>query len=289
MRYRFLRFPEGKPKAVTLSYDDGVREDIRLSEIVSSYCMKATFNINSALMSEDSNDRHLSANEIQEHILDKGHEIAVHGANHVAMGIATPINGIIDVLKGRSDLEKRFKQIVRGMAYPDSGINLFDCGNSYEQIKHSLSKLGIAYARTACADNNAFEMPDDWHAWMPTTHHNNPKAMEWANEFVKLDINQKFGTGRRPRLYYLWGHSYEFERHDNWEVLEGLCEKLAYHDDIWYATNMEIYEYVMAYQSLVFSVDNSMVSNPTMHTVWFDVDGEQYKISPGETILIANL
>lgn len=30
MRYRFLRYPEGKIKAVTLSYDDGPIFDIRL-------------------------------------------------------------------------------------------------------------------------------------------------------------------------------------------------------------------------------------------------------------------
>ena len=32
MRYRFLRFPEGKFKAVTFSYDDGLHADIRLAK-----------------------------------------------------------------------------------------------------------------------------------------------------------------------------------------------------------------------------------------------------------------
>ena len=34
-RYVFLRFPKGKPKAVTLSYDDGVAYDIKFSDIIS--------------------------------------------------------------------------------------------------------------------------------------------------------------------------------------------------------------------------------------------------------------
>ena len=46
MRYCFLRFPEGKFKAVTLSYDDGVQADIRLAGILDKYGMKGTFNIN---------------------------------------------------------------------------------------------------------------------------------------------------------------------------------------------------------------------------------------------------
>ena len=37
MRYQFLRFPGGKPKAVTLSYDDGCAEDLHLLEIINKY------------------------------------------------------------------------------------------------------------------------------------------------------------------------------------------------------------------------------------------------------------
>ncbi len=33
MSYRFLRFPEGKTKTLTLSYDDGVGQDARLSAL----------------------------------------------------------------------------------------------------------------------------------------------------------------------------------------------------------------------------------------------------------------
>lgn len=50
MRYCFLRFPEGKFKAVTLSYDDGVHADIRFAGILDKYGMKGTFNINSGFL-----------------------------------------------------------------------------------------------------------------------------------------------------------------------------------------------------------------------------------------------
>ena len=46
MKYRFLRFPEGKQKAVTLSYDDGCKEDIRFSDVITKYGLKCTFNLN---------------------------------------------------------------------------------------------------------------------------------------------------------------------------------------------------------------------------------------------------
>ena len=45
MRYRFLRFPGGKTKSVTYSYDDGCRQDIKVAEILKRYGIRGTFNI----------------------------------------------------------------------------------------------------------------------------------------------------------------------------------------------------------------------------------------------------
>ena len=45
IRYRFLRFPEGKTKALTFSYDDGCPEDLRLSDVLSAHGLKGTFNL----------------------------------------------------------------------------------------------------------------------------------------------------------------------------------------------------------------------------------------------------
>ena len=36
----FMRFPEGKKKALTLSYDDGVEQDIRLISIMKKNGLK---------------------------------------------------------------------------------------------------------------------------------------------------------------------------------------------------------------------------------------------------------
>ncbi|MEE1043747.1 MAG: hypothetical protein UH854_07255, partial [Clostridia bacterium] len=93
-------------------------------------------------------------------------------------------------------------------------------------------------------------------------------------------------SGHIPRLFYMWGHSFEFDNKNNWDLLDKICEKLGGHDDIWYATNIEICEYVKAYNSLVYSADASVVYNPTLYTIWFESDGKLYSIKPGETIHI---
>lgn len=281
MHYRFLRYPGGKTKAVTFSYDDGCRQDLRLAETLNSYGIKATFNINSGVLGKP-DDWHLSAEEIQRNILDAGHEIANHGKYHMAPGLARSVDAIRDILDGRQELEQIFGRIVRGYAYPDTGILAMQNGASYENIRKNLQDLGVAYARTLGSDNNGFRLPSDWYSWMPTAHHANPNAIAWAQEFLALDVNGQYWSMRHPRLYYLWGHSYEFE--GNWGLLEALCQTLGGHEEIWYATNGEIYDYVEAWDRLIFSADGRMVTNPTLRTVWFDEDGVLYTVHSGETI-----
>ena len=286
MKYRFVRFPEGKAKAVTFSYDDGCRQDLRTAQIFDKYGVKGTFNINSAKVAKQTGGWHITQEEIKEYILDKGHEVAVHGQLHKAPGLVRAIDGIKDVLNCRLELEAMFGQIIRGMAYPDSGIRTFVNRTSYEDIRHYLVDLDIAYSRTLGGDNKRFELPTDWLAWMPTAHHNNPNILEWAKEFVAIDMVPLISGGRSAKLFYVWGHSYEFDRKDNWQHLEQLCETLAGKEDVWYATNMEIYEYVKAYDSLVYSADGCRIYNPSLQTVWFDQDGTLYCVEPGQTLVI---
>ena len=110
MRYQFLRFPGGKVKAVTFSYDAGVVEDLRLADIFCKYNLKATFNINSNYMGKD--PRRLPASVIREKIADLGHEIATHGADHLAPLKQRSIAGIRDTLECRLGLEKEFGGII---------------------------------------------------------------------------------------------------------------------------------------------------------------------------------
>lgn len=284
MRYRFLRFPEGRPKAVTLSYDDGCRYDIKLSETINKYGIKCTFNINSAWFGKDENDWHLTKEEIKKYLIDTGHEIAVHGEYHRANGNLRAIDGIQDILNCRLTLEKEYDLIVRGHAYPDTGIRNLQNGATIEGISQYLKELDIVYARTLGSDNNSFKLPQDWYQWMPTAHHNNDKLFDYIDEFVSYKDAGTYAAIRHPRLFYLWGHAYEFNDKNNWDRLEKICEELGGKDDIWYATNIEIYDYVNAYNSLIYSADNTIMYNPTLITVWLDIDGKLYKIGPGETV-----
>ena len=284
MRYRFLRFPGGKFKAVTFSYDDGCRADLRLADILTARGLKGTFNINTAHFGKPGGK--LTPDELKVGMLDRGHELAVHGHSHIAPGIADPAIAIYDALQCRRTLESTFSMIVRGMAYPDSGITRMHNGNTYENIRGFLSNLGIVYSRSLAADNNSFHLPEDFLRWIPTAHHKNGNLMNWANSFIAIDEASLRSANRYPRLFYLWGHSYEFDNDNNWELIEQFCDLISGKDDTWYATNIEICEYVLAFRSLVTSADGNRIYNPTLIEIFMDIDGVAYSIKPGETIVI---
>ena len=284
MRYCFLRFPGGKPKAFTMSYDDGVRADIRLAQICCQYGVKCTFNVNSGMMHSEPGHHRLCADEIRQHLQGRGHEIAVHGFNHQAPGAARPTAAIGSVLEDRKALEKTFGGIIRGMAYPDTGITKIHPGTNYETIRRILQDLGIAYARSLGGDNDNFLLPQDWYNWIPTAHHKNPDVLEYAEKFAGLDPNTMYSSACYPRLFYLWGHSYEFDRDDNWDRIEAILQIIAGKEDTWYPTNIQLRDYVAAYESLIFSADGNVICNPSLQEIWLNVDGTGCSIKPGETL-----
>lgn len=117
---------------------------------------------------------------------------------HVAPGMQRPIEGIKEVLNCRLELEERFDRIIRGMAYPDTGVIYFENGADYETVKKYLCDLGIVYARTLGGDNDKFRMPTDWYKWMPTAHHKNPEIMNYIDKFLSIDTSAGWCSIRNP-------------------------------------------------------------------------------------------
>ena len=281
MKYVFLRFPEGKAKALTLSYDDGCKDDVRFLETIDQYGLKCTFNL---VGTKVERGKPLSADFIRENILAKGHEIATHGYNHRAQNKIRSIEGIREIIDCRIALEREFGMIIRGMAFPDNVVNRFLEPDAYARIKNYLVDLEIAYVRSAAGDNDKFELPEDWHNWIPTAHHDNPRIMEYIDKFVELDVSKLYCASRTPKLFYMWGHSFEFDRNNNWDVIEKFGQIMSEQNDIWHATNMEIYNYVKAFESLVFSSDFTMVHNPTATDVYLYVRNKNVLVKSGETV-----
>ncbi len=85
---------------------------------------------------------------------------------------------------------------------------------------------------------------------------------------------------------YVWGHSYEFTRDNNWELMEDFCRMAGGRGDIWYATNIEIVDYMKAAGNLKFTIDENLVYNPNAQSVWIQADEAFHEIPGGKTVEI---
>ncbi len=270
-----MRFPNGLAKAVTLSYDDGVEQDIRLVKLLQQQGLKGTFNLNSGLYAPEGTvypdtqtvSRVMTKAQTTALFKDSGMEVAAHGLNHPFLEQLAPDSRTYEVLKDRENLEGQFGCLVRGLAYP---FGTFD-----DAVKEALKNCGIAYARTV-KSTHSFDLPEDWLEWDPTCHHGDPRLWELVQIFLdKIILN-------KPWIFYLWGHSYEFDKADNWAVIEEFARRMGGREDLWYATNLEIHDYVQAFRALRFSVDGSRICNPTARTLWLQVGQQEVCLMPGE-------
>ncbi len=271
---KYMRFPGGRSKALTFSYDDGVKADVRLVEIFNKNGVKGTFNLNSLLFDCPSWHGRMDEEETYLTFCNRQHEVALHGARHIFLNKVPLPEAVNELVQNRLYLENKFQRIVRGMAYAYNAYN--------GEILNILPQLGIVYARTTHA-THGFGMPENFLEWNPTCHHTDPELPALAQKFAS-DAPENELKNREPWLMYIWGHSYEFDDDGNWRIIEDVCGLLGNREDIWYATNGEIYDYVSAYRSLVFSIDGELAYNPSAIPVWLEIRGKVYKIAPAQTI-----
>lgn len=273
-----MAFPGGKRKALTLSYDDGVEQDIRLMEIMAKHGLKGTFNLNSAAYASEGKvwpagqiHRRMSKSQATNLYAQSGQEVAIHAAEHGDLAALPPAAAVWQVMKDKDSLEQQFGRIIRGMAYP--------FGTVTDALAQTLAGCGIAYARTTVSTGR-FALPENWLKLPATCHHNDPALMERAHHFVEDPVP------RQPWLFYLWGHSYEFESNDNWNVMEEFAAFVGGKSDIWYATNIEIHDYIQAWRGLLTSADGSRVFNPSCLILWIQWGDQALPVAPSQEITL---
>lgn len=253
-------FPQGKAKVLTMSYDDGKQADCRLIKIFNKYGIRSTFNVNSGLLGGTGC---IDKQELAK--LYEGQEVATHTVSHPTLERCPMTQIAKEILEDRIELEKLTGYPVRGHAYPN--------GSYSQRVKDILSELGIVYARTV-KETHEFELPADYMEWNATCHHNH-NLMEHSKEFVEFKKTQYL------KCMYVWGHSYEFDKDNNWELIEEFCKYIGGKEDIWYATNIQIYDYMMVCDNLQFAASGEFVYNPSVASAWISIDDVVVEIKGG--------
>jgi peptidoglycan-N-acetylglucosamine deacetylase len=265
MKTMFNRWPGGHLKCLTLSYDDGVVEDRELVSIMNRYGIRGTFHLNNIF-----SQSHVPASEVA--ALYAGHEVSTHMATHPFATRLTREEILAETLENRRGLETLVGYPVRGMSYPYCDYDA--------RVIELVGACGIEYARTVLATGK-FSLPADWLEWHPTCHHQ--ECLTMAEQFDELAPKSS-----SPGLYcfYIWGHSYEFARSKNWDLIETFCKKMGHRDDIWYTTNIQIVDYIDAVRKVRSSADGTILYNPSAQSVWLTIcqDGRSHELKSDQML-----
>ena len=227
---------QGKMKAVTFSYDDGVTQDLKLIELLNKYGLKGTFNLNSEHLStgylHEWNGYRIASYKFSKYDVKsvyEGHEVAAHTLQHPNLTQCDDAEVIRQVENDRLNLSELVGYEVVGMAYPGGGVNNDD--RVAEIIKNN---TGIKYSRTI-ASNDSFDLQSNLYRFNPTVRsYEYDRMMELGRKFVELETD-------KPQIFYIWGHSYEMDfESDNWVKFEEFLKLISGKSDIFYGTNKEV-------------------------------------------------
>lgn len=224
----------GKNKAVTFSFDDGISQDKRLIGLLDKYGLKGTFNLNSGMFgSRDSlirngmEVRHDEIDEKEIYETYKNHEVAVHGLKHLNFRQIEDDGVLIDQIeRDRKALEKIMKVPVVGCAYPYGAFN----DHVVEIMRKS---TGVKYSRTTVSTHN-FDLQKDLLRFDPTVYFIEDCLFDIAQKFLQTQTD-------KPQLLYVWGHSFELDANFiSWEKFESFCELVSGKKDVYYGTNAQV-------------------------------------------------
>lgn len=228
----------GKMKAVTFSYDDGVTQDLKLIELLNKYDLKCTFNLNSEFLGKGSinsinkreNKRicHYKIRPEDVKSVYMGHEVAVHTLTHPTLTDLDEEEIIRQVEQDRINLERLVGYDVVGMAYPN--------GTNDDRVAGIIrNRTKIRYCRTT-KKTDSFDRQNNLYRFEPNVHCviEYERQMALAKKFIELEPD-------KPQIFYLWGHAYELDYSPmNFALLEEFFKLISGRDDIFYGTNAQV-------------------------------------------------
>lgn len=264
--YDLFTFPDGKKKALGMSYDDGGLQDIPLTRLFNKYRIKGTFHINSGLIVRE--DPYKIPKDLLKAVY-KGHEISMHSSTHPFLYHATEAHIRSEIYDEKKRLEKLLHRKMNGMSYPFGSYNI--------TLLKRMKEWGLDYGRVV-PETNDFRLPGDLLRWRPSIHHG--QALEITNRFLNEDSS-------KLSLFLIWGHSWEFDNPNsehNWTFMDKLCKKLSGHKDVWYVGMGDFALYLKALGAVKVSDDDKVFTNHSEQTVWINHGGHGVPLLAGETV-----
>lgn len=232
-------------KYFTLSYDDGITQDLKLMQIMRKYKVNCcTFNINTGLFGANwewvataTGTPGLSHKRLMEgdirNGLYSGFDIQVHTATHPSLKVYdNSPEDIIREVQGDADKITELTGVKPvGMAWPGGDTEYTD-----KTIELVLENTDIRFGR-GITPTYSFKLPERFMKWYPTCSFSDSKVFELAEQFIAAEPTEDM-------LFYVWGHSYEMDiaNNNSYEEFERLIKMMSDADDVVLVTNAEFYE-----------------------------------------------
>ncbi len=226
-------YPGGKAKVFTVSYDDGVLQDVRFVELLNKYGVKGTFNLNSRLMREEFAWTHESGMVVRRLSpaaalrLYGGHEVASHTLTHPYLDHAGRSDILREMGEDRDELERLFGREVRGFAAPFTfwSREMADCARL----------CGFEYARIS-EESRGYAPPEDRYNLRAGIFHLSPDLEAFVDGFLATD--------RELAVCQIVGHTYDLDAANMWDRMEAIFRRVAACPDVAFMTTLEIVRYL---------------------------------------------
>ena len=265
----YFAFPNGKTKALIMSYDDGSRQDRRLVKIFNRYGIIGTFHLNSGKVDRNG---YITSSECKR--IFRGHEISCHTVNHPHLTYLSKSGIYNEIDRDSRSLTAIAGKKVLGLSYP--------FGSYDNKVLKILRDYGIRYARTVKNTGRLTAFPDDLLAWHPTCHQTG--MMQLGKELLAYNNPQM-------ALLFVWGHSWEFDKgqsNNSWKYIEDFCRMIGRKRDIWYTSALDAAKYIAAIKKVRLLDNGRMLQNPRSNlTVWIRGKGDRIiRLEPGQKIIV---
>lgn len=262
-------YPGGKERAFNLTYDDGVRQDIGMVELLNELGLKGTFNLNSQLMETGYTWQHESGMTVRRLTpheaagLYEGHEVASHTLTHPYLAELPREEVLRQMGEDKRKLEELFGREVRGFALPFYGWT--------ETLRACALECGFSYARIS-EESRGYTPPKDHFSWRAGLFHLDAGLERFVEDFFRSD--------EELALCQIVGHSYDLDVTGGWENMARLLRMVSVDENTISMTNGELADYLSAMEQAVIS--DSCIENLSCQTLWFRVNGETVKVDAGE-------
>ncbi len=227
-------YPGGKTKVFTVSYDDGVLQDVPFVELLNKYGIKGTFNLNSRLMRDGFEWTHESGMVVKRlspsaalHLYD-GHEIASHTLTHPYLDHADRSTILREMGEDRDDLKRLFGREVRGFAAPFTFWS--------PEMAQCAKLCGFEYARIS-EESRSYAPPRDRYNWRAGIFHLSSDLDSFVDGFLETNLELA--------MCQIVGHTYDLDEANMWERMENILRRVTSCPDVAFMTTIDIVRFLM--------------------------------------------